>query len=113
MPTTDSDRHAFGTRREARIRIARGVTVLVDGNAAALVDLSATGAQIVSDLVLRPNQRVRLALPGTDAAPRFSGVVVWALFEMASGGPRYRAGIQFLDADADLVRAFTERTQEP
>jgi PilZ domain len=113
VSTTNPDRHAFTRRREARVRVTRGVTVLIDGNPAVLVDVSAGGAQIVSDLVLRPNQRIRIALPGAGALPRFSGVVAWALFEMTSGSPRYRAGVQFLDADAGTVRAFAERNQEP
>ena len=33
----------------------------VDGNPAALVDLSTVGAQVVSPTVLKPNQRVRVS----------------------------------------------------
>ena len=51
-----------GTRRAPRIRIKDGVEVAVDGNPAALVDLSAVGAQVVSPTVLKPNQRVRVTM---------------------------------------------------
>ena len=57
-----------GTRRAPRIRIKDGVEVAVDGNAAALVDLSAVGAQVVSPTVLKPNQRVRVTMGDGKAA---------------------------------------------
>ena len=34
----------------------------VDGNPAALIDLSTVGAQVVSATVLKPNQRVRVIM---------------------------------------------------
>ena len=97
-----------GTRRAPRFRIQDGVEVLVDGNPAALVDLSVVGAQVVSPTSLKPNQRVRLSLPDTMRPIRFSAGVAWAAFEMPKGGPRYRAGIEFFDADAASVTKFID-----
>ena len=57
-----------GTRRAPRIRIKDGVEVAVDGNPAALVDLSTVGAQVVSPTVLKPNQRVRVTIGEGKAA---------------------------------------------
>src|SRR5262249_18433502 len=54
-----------GTRRAARFKVAEGVDVSVDGTNARLVDLSTAGAQLVSPVILKPNQRVRLSLPHT------------------------------------------------
>ncbi len=51
-----------GTRRAPRTRVKDGVEVAVDGNPAALIDLSAVGAQVVSPTVLKPNQRVRVIM---------------------------------------------------
>ena len=45
----------------------------VDGNPAALVDLSTVGAQVVSPTVLKPNQRVRVVLGEGKAAVKCSG----------------------------------------
>ena len=39
-----------------------GVEVAIDGNTATLVDLSIIGAQVVSPTILKPNQRLRMAL---------------------------------------------------
>ena len=50
-----------GTRRAQRFRIITGIEVLIDGNPALLVDLSVVGAQVVSNTLLKPNQRVRLS----------------------------------------------------
>lgn len=97
-----------GTRRAPRFKIVDGVEVLVDGNPAALVDLSIVGAQVVSPTSLKPNQRVRLSLPDTMRPIRFSAGVAWAAFEMPKGGPRYRAGIEFFDADATAVNRFID-----
>ena len=98
-----------GTRRAPRIRIADGIEVLVDGNAAQLVDLSAIGAQVISQIVLRPSQRVRMALSDDLGTLRFNASVAWAFFEMPKGMSRYRAGLEFVDADGAAVTTFGER----
>ena len=98
-----------GTRRAPRIRIKDGVEVAVDGNPAALVDLSTVGAQVVSPTVLKPNQRVRVVLGEGKAAVKCSGAIAWAAFEMPKGMPtRYRAGIDF-GTDAPGVDGFAKK----
>ena len=87
-----------------------GVLVTVDGNPAELIDLSIAGAQVVSKIVLRPNQRVRIQLPEGKAdgrrVVRCSALVVWASFEMPSGqAPRYRAGLK-LSGEPDAIQHF-------
>ena len=99
-----------GTRRAPRIRILDGVEVLVDGNTAFLVDLSVVGVQVLSTTVLKPNQRVRVALSDGKGVIRCSGAVAWASFEMPRDLPtRYRAGIDLLNADAEALSTFGER----
>jgi hypothetical protein len=85
-----------------------GVEVAIDGNAAALIDLSVIGAQVVSQTILKPNQRVRVSIGDGTKPLRFGAAVAWASFELAKTGPRYRAGIEFVDADADAVGRFCE-----
>lgn len=102
-----------GTRRAPRVRITDDIEVMVDGNTALLVDLSAVGAQVISSIVLRPNQRVRMTLSDDVADVRFNASVMWASFEIASGLPHYRAGLEFADADAAAVTAFGERHRKP
>ena len=92
-----------GTRRAPRFKIVDGVEVQIDGNPATLVDLSLVGAQVFSATVLKPNQRVRFSLTDGTRPTRFSAAVAWAFFEIPKGAPRYRAGIEFFDADPATV----------
>ncbi len=103
-----------GTRRAPRFRLAKGIEVLIDGNPATLVDLSAVGAQVVSATILRPNQRVRLTLPDPSRPLRFSAVVAWAAFELPKTPPsaQYRAGVAFVDADPAAVTAFAQAVKQ-
>ena len=101
-----------GTRRAPRFKVGENVEVLVDGNPATLIDLSLVGAQVVSASTLRPNQRLRMSLPDAIRPIRFSAGVAWAAFEMPKGGPRYRAGIEFYDADADAVGRFIDSNKK-
>ena len=80
-----------GTRRAPRFKMAPNVT-----------------AQVVSPAALKPNQQVAVALH--HEADSFMASVVWTSFEIPpNSGPRYRAGLDFPNADADLVGSFCER----
>lgn len=99
-----------GTRRAPRFKIAGRVEVVIDGKAAVPVDLSTVGAQVVTPLALKPNQEIAMALRDTDGIVRFNAKVAWTSFApTAEGAPRYRAGIDFIDAEAAAVGAFIER----
>ena len=80
-------------RSAARVPAQSDEHVMVDGHAALLLDLSATGVQVRSTVSLRPNQHVRVVLSARSSL-KTAGVVVWSMLE---GGPpmRYRAGIAF------------------
>ena len=103
-----------GTRRAPRHRIRTGVELQLDGNPASVVDLSAVGAQVISATILRPNQKVRVSIPNDDFVMRFRGAIAWAKFELPrpSEPPRYRAGVEFTDADAPAVQAFCEKNRD-
>jgi hypothetical protein len=99
-----------GTRRAPRFKLAGRVEAVVDGKKALLVDLSTVGAQVVAPLALKPNQEIAMALPDEDGIVRFNAKVAWTSFVPTSeGAPRYRAGIDFVDADAAAVGSFIER----
>ena len=51
-----------GTRAAERFTIANGLKVQLDGEPAVLLDFSKTGARILCPQILRPAQKVRLAL---------------------------------------------------
>ena len=103
-----------GTRRAPRFRVRPGVELQLDGNPAAVVDLSIVGAQVVSPTVLRPNQKVRIALPNDDFLLRFRGAGAWAKFELprtADSQPQYRAGVEFTDGDAAAIDSVINRNR--
>jgi hypothetical protein len=105
-PTAPLDQR--GTRRAPRFKMISGLEVQIDGNPATLVDLSIVGAQVVSPTILKPNQRIRVTLPDGTRSLRFSGAVAWASFEIPKGTVRYRAGVEFLDADPAALKRFIE-----
>jgi hypothetical protein len=98
-----------GTRRAPRFRMREGTEAQVDGTPATLIDLSAMGAQVVAQAPLKPNQRVRITLADDAGVVRLNAAVAWASFEIPKGVTRYRAGIEFKDAQADTVEAFAKR----
>ena len=103
-----------GTRRAPRFRVRPGVELQLDGNPAAVVDLSVVGAQVISPTVLRPNQKVRIALPNDDFLLRFRGAVAWAKFELPrtpEAQPQYRAGVEFTDGDAAAIDSVINRNR--
>lgn len=98
-------------RRAARMKLSPAVETLVDGHAAQIIDLSIMGAQMVSPTVLRPNQRVRILLPDTNAAVRLQAAIAWAAFERPdlANSPVYRVGLQFIDPDPQALESFFAR----
>jgi PilZ domain len=104
-----------GTRRAPRFRVRGGVELQLDGNPAAVVDLSTVGAQVISPTVLRPNQKVRINLPNDDFTLRFRGAIAWAKFELPKPPmttPQYRAGIEFVDGDAKAIDSIIAKTRQ-
>jgi len=99
-----------GTRRAPRFKVAEGTVVTLDGKSGTIIDLSTVGAQVVSPAGLKPNQRVAIGLVDKVGQVKFTATVAWTSFEMSgSGVPRYRAGINFDDADPAAVDAFCGR----
>jgi hypothetical protein len=99
-----------GTRRSPRVRVGNSLDMLVDGNRGNVVDLSMHGAQLITNSVLKPNQRVRVALTDDAGTIRCVATVVWAAFEIPKGSsPRYRVGVEFIDPDTAAIEAYQQR----
>lgn len=101
-----------GTRKAPRFKIGNGVDVEIDGNPATLVDLSVSGAQVVSPTILKPNQRVRFIMPSNKPPLRLKAEVAWAAFEIPKGLSRYRAGIQLFGTDPAAMMRFIDRNKQ-
>jgi hypothetical protein len=99
-----------GTRRAPRFKIQPKALASVDTVKATLLDLSTIGAQLVTTVQLKPGQQVRTTLDDKTGSVRFIATVVWASFEISPKGvSRYRAGLEFTDADAVEVDAYIGR----
>ena len=109
-PVAPAELDYRGTRRAPRFRIDGARDILVDGNRGTIIDLSTLGAQIVTASILKPNQRVRVAIVDDDTNIRGSATVVWASFEIPKGqNPHYRVGLDFVEPDVRAVDAYIRR----
>ena len=66
----------WGTRRSVRVTLRSHVTVLLNGERCELVNLSVTGAQILSLGRVSPQQAVRVTLVDGPAETRLYGTIV-------------------------------------
>lgn len=96
------------SRKARRVKIDTAVAILVNGVASTLVDLSTSGAQIVSPSCLRPSRGVRLVLPTGSSSLTCEGRIVWARLESARADApaMYRGGVRFAGADPRALLSF-------
>ena len=98
-----------GTRRAPRFKMKDKTTIAIDANAATIIDLSTIGAMVVCAAGLKPLQEIKIVLAGASGNVKFNAKVAWASFEIPpNSGPRYRAGIEFVDADAAALDGFIQ-----
>jgi predicted nucleic acid-binding Zn-ribbon protein len=91
-------------RDSKRIAIRQGTHIAVESIPGELVDLSVGGAQVVLRHSVKPNQLVRLQLPGELVA---KARVVWVLFEHRETSLSvYRAGLKLTDVDIPAIERF-------
>jgi len=93
-------------RRDGR-RLSPGdrVRLFVSGSTVELVDLSLTGAQIVSASRLAPGDVVSIVAEHYQNARRFEGEIMWGGLDMPRpvGSTRYRVGVRFKDGDYSFL----------
>ncbi|PYQ69728.1 MAG: hypothetical protein DMG04_27235 [Acidobacteria bacterium] len=69
------------------------------------------GAQIVSLPVLRPHQKINVALPDNDETMNLIAQVAWSTFEkpQPQAEPHYRVGLEFTSAAKQALEAYRQR----
>jgi len=99
------------TRGHQRAAFGNALGVQIDGEAALLVNLSLTGAQVLSCSALKPAKTVKMLLPSSDSPVLCRGRIVWARLEPTMPGKpiRYRAGMFFTATDQAAVQTFISR----
>ncbi len=90
------------------------VEVRLDETPTTLVELSRTGAHVVGPVALRPHQRIGLSLVDSEQDLRLTASVACVFFEptRGDGAPHYRAGLKFIDADPEIIEAFSVRHRQ-
>ena len=75
------------------------------------MNLSVTGAQVLSCASLKPAKTVKMLLPSSDSPVLCRGRIVWARLEPTTPGKpiRYRAGMFFTATDQAAVQTFIAR----
>jgi hypothetical protein len=94
-------------RRAPRHRLREKTKILTVDGPVTLLNVSKTGAQVLSTVLLKPRQRIRVTL-GEGERPLL-GIVVWSHFELPEDGPCYRAGIEFVSSALPAVAEFLSR----
>ena len=99
------------TRRAPRFLVRDPFDVTVESGCASLVDISVLGAQIVSLPVLRPRQKINVALPDNDETMNLIAQVAWSTFEkpQPQTEPHYRVGLEFTSAAKRALEAYRQR----
>ncbi len=105
------------TRRASRFKILESLNAVIETGQANLVNISTLGAQVVSQPVLKPTQKVKIQLPDADETVRLTAQVAWVKFEQPQPGtaPHYRAGMEFTDAAQEILEDYCRRhcSQDP
>jgi len=105
----DAKAVGLNTRRAPRFLVLETLQAVVESSKASLVDLSVLGAQVVSEPVLRPNQKIKLALPDAGGTMRVTAHVAWSVCETHTKDPHYRAGLEFTDAGKQALDDYCRR----
>jgi hypothetical protein len=88
-------------RAAARIEGIEWARVRINGTPVRVVDLSLTGAQVLSPAVLRLGDSVHVMLSSDADIVQCDAGIVWGTFDMIGPAcaPLFRAGLSFKDAD--------------
>jgi hypothetical protein len=99
------------TRRAPRFQVGDPLKVVVEGADAMLMDISMIGAQVMSGPILRPNQKVTIALPDSDQTVRLNAEIAWSTLQQTRQRPdaHYRAGMEFTEAAGKALEEFCRR----
>ncbi len=99
------------TRRVPRFLVQTMADAMAEGSTIRVIDLSILGAQIISQPMLRPNQKLKVGLPDESAPLQLTANVAWSLFEKAAESPQpyFRVGMEFNNAVREALEDYCRR----
>ena len=95
-----------GVRAAKRVPFKGETDIQIDGTPGKLVDLSLTGAQLLTPSAMKPNRLIKVSLPMGDTIINCKAKVAWARLEPRAGQIWYRAGVSFTSVDESALEAF-------
>ena len=100
-------------RAAKRVQFKGETDIQIDGTPGKLVDLSLTGAQVLTPSAMKPNRLVKVTLPMGDSSIACKAKVMWSRLEPRAGQLWYRAGVSFTSTDQLSLEAFLGAHQKP
>ena len=99
------------TRRVPRFLVQNIAQAIADGSTIEVVDLSVLGAQVISQPIMRPSQKIRVGLPDETTTLQLTASVAWSVFEKPAKAPvpHFRVGVEFNDALREAIEDYCNR----
>lgn len=103
------------TRRAPRYLVQDIAQAIADGAPIDVVDLSVLGAQMISQPMMRPNQKIRLNLPDPEGPIQLTASVAWSVYEKQATKPQphFRVGIEFDSTESAALEEYCKRHCKP
>src|SRR5205085_3530666 len=99
------------TRRAPRFMAQDIAQAIADGAPIDVVDLSVLGAQVISQPMMKPNQKIRVNLPDPAGAIQVTANVAWSVYEKRADkpAPHFRVGMEFEAAEQNSLEGYCKR----
>jgi len=103
------------TRRVPRFLAQHVLKALAESSTIEVVDLSVLGAQVISQPLMRPNQKLKVGLPDDTGTVQVTASVAWSVFEKSANAPEpyFRVGVEFNDAMREALEDYLKRHCSP
>lgn len=103
------------TRRAPRFLAQNIAQAIADGSSIEVVDLSFLGAQIISQPIMKPHQKIKVGLPDATGTISVTASVAWSIFEKPAQAPapHFRVGMEFNDATREKLEDYCKRHCSP
>lgn len=99
-------------RAAKRVTFKGEIDIQVDGGPGKLVDLSTTGAQLLTPSAMKPSRLIKVTLPMGDSLIACKAKVMWSRLEPRAGQLWYRAGVSFTSTDQIALETFLSTHQK-
>ncbi len=107
-----ADQFRGPARGARRVTFKPEPDIQVEGTPGKLVDLSMTGAQVLTPSAVNPNRLISVTVPIGDGAIVCKAKVAWARLEPRGGQLWYRAGVSFTSVDQEALETYLTDNQK-